>query len=101
MACAANDCLMKLEGLGKFKAPKCTRRFYAPSKLRDESSLLLCRFVCRFCAKRHRFHPLRESAGSGGCYKTISLAVSHAAPYDVIRSEEHTSELQSLRHLVC
>ena len=23
-------------------------------------------------------------AGSGGCYKTISLAVSHAAPYDVI-----------------
>src|SRR5205814_9866465 len=39
---------------------------------------------------RHRNHP-RARAGDGGC----------TGGRDSPRSEEHTSELQSLRHLVC
>src|SRR5258705_9905482 len=49
---------------------------------------------------------IRRSANSTSTRPTTASAISPAtnfakADYDTHRSEEHTSELQSLRHLVC
>src|SRR5205814_9312324 len=41
---------------------------------------------------------LTIGAGTGSAPDTLQLALD---PTDLPRSEEHTSELQSLRHLVC
>src|SRR5262245_63196313 len=43
-------------------------------------------------------HPSSRSMPSTACGRGPSVATS---PRQTIRSEEHTSELQSLRHLVC
>src|SRR5205814_10521015 len=46
----------------------------------------------------HRGHQAaRRRDPAGRCQSTLRAAVRHA----LYRSEEHTSELQSLRHLVC
>src|SRR5262245_6735425 len=37
----------------------------------------------------------------GECFAAAAIAVAGAAGVPLDRSEEHTSELQSLRHLVC
>src|SRR5262245_65339503 len=48
---------------------------------------------------------LRNSAGADIFGSNVSMCVgpppSHSQTTEVLRSEEHTSELQSLRHLVC
>src|SRR5262245_23325414 len=49
-------------------------------------------------------HPMPDAAGLAATVETLDLADSAGAEDLVlvlIRSEEHTSELQSLRHLVC
>src|SRR5205814_4307770 len=48
--------------------------------------------------------PLAAAAAGGGAYVLVLAALTGAPPFRrmwVKRSEEHTSELQSLRHLVC
>src|SRR5262245_16210155 len=42
-----------------------------------------------------------NTTGVGVIRAGVNLGVDKAQPGDVIRSEEHTSELQSLRHIVC
>src|SRR5437899_9489047 len=58
-------------------------------------------FRSRFGAFQ-RFHPGRNDtagAAAGGC--TRARLGADCRPEGEARSEEHTSELQSLRHLVC
>src|SRR5438045_6046258 len=44
--------------------------------------------------------PQKSSAPSGAPNKIVAIGVSTGGPQALERSEEHTSELQSLRHLV-
>src|SRR5262245_24007205 len=52
---------------------------------------------------QHNALPAIVGGGSSGCRLSVLFALTY--PQDVsallLRSEEHTSELQSLRHLVC
>src|SRR5437899_5467391 len=45
--------------------------------------------------------PAVRSSGSTSPFASLSQSCSRAGPAREQRSEEHTSELQSLRHLVC
>src|SRR5437899_9668412 len=49
------------------------------------------------------FRSFTMSLKRGNCpaRRTLKLAAGWARSMDTVRSEEHTSELQSLRHLVC
>src|SRR2546427_2390766 len=47
------------------------------------------------------FRSLRARAPSTGCHKIHAGDVTASLPVTVIRSEEHTSELQSQSNLVC
>src|SRR5262245_64051116 len=49
---------------------------------------------------RSLFHAMRDLQREPALKVGVSLRVPEAA-IDATRSEEHTSELQSLRHLVC
>src|SRR5262245_65018888 len=44
---------------------------------------------------------LRQALGTRGAHVVLVLDVEQVRAQDAGRSEEHTSELQSLRHLVC
>src|SRR5438045_5430447 len=45
--------------------------------------------------------PVAAARGAGGARPALDRAARATAPLGSRRSEEHTSELQSLRHLVC
>src|ERR1039458_10505391 len=65
-------------------------RVLLPRQKRDSADLLRCDRFCRRAAQlRVRGDPM------GGAGRTAAVRFSGG------RSEEHTSELQSLRHLVC
>src|SRR5689334_24327277 len=59
-----------------------------------------CRFVARWPAARRSREPLRRShAGARAVARRRASRECEARP--AVRSEEHTSELQSQFHLVC
>src|SRR5437899_12161261 len=70
----------------------------------DVSSLSLCLFTASpppeiYTLSLHDALPISSRAGSDGCSGTSRHSFRTIATSR--RSEEHTSELQSLRHLVC
>src|SRR5262245_62514205 len=57
------------------------------------------RCICCTLPDMYRRHYIRGGTGRRQAGRQIRL--QHRPPADAGRSEEHTSELQSLRHLVC
>src|SRR5207253_3775427 len=61
--------------------------------------------ICSFLFRKKRFvleftRPLDRSESRVGPY-TLQIGMSVRSTRDLLRSEEHTSELQSRGHLVC
>src|ERR1035441_11009746 len=87
----------------------CDQRFQPRQALLEFRVLLLQRFDLLLLLRVHLFQLRldlvlqRKSATGAGVLRGAQLAVRvHAYDMGIInRSEEHTSELQSLRHLVC
>src|ERR1035438_8428257 len=55
-------------------------------------------FIAQFARQTGKKLKIQQSHGGSS---RQAQAVMDGLPADVVRSEEHTSELQSLRHLVC
>src|SRR5262249_56659765 len=58
-------------------------------------------FVCQPTLDRYRFPIAPDVIATGGGAPSIAAAYTSARPTVKVRSEEHTSELQSLTNLVC
>src|SRR6266498_5916283 len=57
--------------------------------------------ISKLIAQGTRWCPLTAVTGPPGAGKTMAIALWAAAEPGPVRSEEHTSELQSRPHLVC
>src|ERR1039458_9895634 len=98
--------------MAQFPIPHLRRQSSAPRCHRDSQHLMIvisvwatflsaeCRsFDCRWCPPLNRHLRLGSATvASDNSYSHLEIYTMHVVCQ---RSEEHTSELQSLRHLVC
>src|SRR5204863_7839849 len=94
--------------MGRSTSPRC------PVPIRTAARSRFCRYRCGDHRHLHSFPTRRSSdptettvgvltfpAAGGIDPRTATLPIGHPLPNAAVRSEEHTSELQSRRDLVC
>src|ERR1039458_9798582 len=89
-----NTCSMKLSRGPSSRVAEAPARMFAPPAVRPIEDRGPAELPCTSCWSA----PDEDSVA---CSDSFSAAQMSGGNFGVSRSEEHTSELQSLRHLVC